>query len=287
MRPVRATYLIPVILGIMLALAPKPVFSADRTVMVFQLQHVSAEAAADGIRPLLSPDGALSVYRFSNSLIVHDAPHVLKQVEEAVRTMDSLPERIEIRTVGISDREFNELGLRVSWDTAGGGWGLGSIEGAGEAAVRVSIARAVERVRVRGGMVSSVHVSPGGSAAVWIQKRHPAAALLRGYLVRQNYLHTVSPFQEAGTGLLLSPVRKGNGGFELRMTPRVGYRSGEDQAYLNIPEASTGMRVPDNRWFVLSGGAATGRDVLSILFSNTATRGKGGINLLMKVRPIR
>lgn len=287
-RPVAAIFLMPLVLGIVLLTAARPVFSADPVVKVFLLRHISAEAAAEKIRPLLSHGGAVSVYRPSNSLIVNDVPRVIEKVEAAVKTLDSLPEQIEIQALQISDREFLELGVRVNWRKAGGSWGFGSIQGADLAGVRVSIARLVERVRVRGGMVTSVNVLPGESAAIWIQRRHQAPALLRRYLVRQNYLHSVSPFEEAGTGLSLSPSLIEDKGIRLRIVPRVGYRTGEDQAYLDIAEASTAMSAPEDRWFVLSGGAATGRDVLSILFSPaSAKEGRGGINILMKLRQIR
>jgi len=287
-RPVAAFFPIPLVIGIFLLLAARPVSSAGPVVRVFSLKNINAEAAAEKIRPLLSKDGAVSVYRPSNSIIVNDIPRVIEKVESAVKTLDSLPEQIEIQTVQISDRELRELGVHVNWREAGGGWGFGGIQGADQAGVRVSIARLVDRVRVRGGMVTSVNVLPGESASVWIQRRHQAPALLRRYLVRQNYLHSVSPFEEAGTGLSLTPGSKGGEGVRLRIVPRVGYRTGEDQAFLDISEASTVMRAPENRWFVLSGGAATGRDVLSILFSPaSAKKGRGGINLLMKLRQLR
>jgi hypothetical protein len=83
------------------ALADAAETGASLSVRTFQLKHKSAEKAATVIRPLLSPEGSMSIQAGPNAVVVTDAAENLKKVASALRVFDAPPAlvRLKVRLV--------------------------------------------------------------------------------------------------------------------------------------------------------------------------------------------
>ena len=74
------------------------------TVRTFQFKHKQADKAAAVIKPLMSPEGSMSIQPAANSLVVTELPVNLKKIAAALAQFDapSQPLNLSIRLVGAS-----------------------------------------------------------------------------------------------------------------------------------------------------------------------------------------
>ena len=74
------------------------------TVRTFQFKYKDAEKATAIIKPMLSPDGSMSIQAGSNALVISDRPENLKEIVAALTKFDAAPQmfRLEVRIVAAS-----------------------------------------------------------------------------------------------------------------------------------------------------------------------------------------
>lgn len=70
----------------------------------FKLTFKSPERAAAVIRPLVSPEGSISIQPATNTVVVTDLPENLRQISEALQQFDApaKPFRVELRIIAAS-----------------------------------------------------------------------------------------------------------------------------------------------------------------------------------------
>ncbi|MGH9418661.1 MAG: secretin N-terminal domain-containing protein, partial [Thermoanaerobaculia bacterium] len=90
------------------AIAEPPAAAADAkpalAVRSFTFKFKQADKAAAAIKPLLSPDGSMSIQPSTNSLVVSDRAENMKAVARRIGDFDKEPQsfRLFIRIVGAS-----------------------------------------------------------------------------------------------------------------------------------------------------------------------------------------
>jgi len=74
------------------------------TVRTFQFKYKDAEKATAIIKPMLSPEGSMSIQAGSNALVVSDRPENLKDIAAALTKFDAAPQlfRLDVRIVAAS-----------------------------------------------------------------------------------------------------------------------------------------------------------------------------------------
>ena len=74
------------------------------TVRTFQFKYKDAEKATAIIKPMLSPDGSMSIQAGSNALVISDRPENLKEIVAALTKFDAAPQmfRLDVRIVAAS-----------------------------------------------------------------------------------------------------------------------------------------------------------------------------------------
>jgi len=74
------------------------------TVRTFQFKYKDAEKATAIIKPMLSPEGSMSIQAGSNALVISDRPENLKDIVAALTKFDAAPQmfRLEVRIVAAS-----------------------------------------------------------------------------------------------------------------------------------------------------------------------------------------
>lgn len=74
------------------------------TVRTFQFKYKDAEKATAVIKPMLSPDGSMSIQAGSNALVISDRPENLKEIVAALTKFDTAPQmfRLDVRIVAAS-----------------------------------------------------------------------------------------------------------------------------------------------------------------------------------------
>jgi hypothetical protein len=109
----RVLLMIPVLItlcGAALAEAPEPAAAdakASLAVRSFTFKFKQADKAAAAIKPLLSPDGSMTIQPATNSLMVTDRPDNMKAVAKMIGDFDKEPQsfRLHVRIVGASRLE--------------------------------------------------------------------------------------------------------------------------------------------------------------------------------------
>jgi len=71
-------------------------------VRTFQFKYKDADKAAAIIKPLMSPEGSMSIQPASNSLVVTDRPEKMKAIADALASFDTPPHavKLSLRLVG-------------------------------------------------------------------------------------------------------------------------------------------------------------------------------------------
>jgi len=74
------------------------------TVRTFQFKYKDADKATAVVKPLLSPEGSISIQAGSNALVVTDRPEALKEIAAALVKFDAAPQlfRLDVRIVAAS-----------------------------------------------------------------------------------------------------------------------------------------------------------------------------------------
>jgi hypothetical protein len=74
------------------------------TVRTFQFKYKEADKATAVVKPLLSPEGSISIQAGSNALVVTDRPEALKEIAAALVKFDAAPQlfRLDVRIVAAS-----------------------------------------------------------------------------------------------------------------------------------------------------------------------------------------
>ena len=94
----RSAYLVFVLLLIVVGVLPgASVAQREKTpperivVCMIQLEHADAEHLASVLRPFLSPDGSLSPYTPTNTLIIKDRQSVVNMLSEIIKGRPCTP----------------------------------------------------------------------------------------------------------------------------------------------------------------------------------------------------
>jgi len=267
---------------------PTLLTATETVARVYPLRYLDVEKAAEQVRPLLSPSGGLSVYRSTNSLIVNDLLSNQEQIGRLIGSLDVRRERRRILTVHLDDQDLRDLDLPIVWGDAGGGWGMGRFANAQSSAVRRAVARFVEAVRSRGDRDTSMESLAEEPVEVWVRGRRRTEASLRKYLVRQNYLPAVAPFADVRASLSMISMNSGDpiGGYRVKLLPRLSFRTNADRIAVDLTEVATVLTVPKNEWVLLTGGSATGRDVLTALYGGLPGSRDSGFNFLIRITSV-
>src|SRR5262245_43941017 len=74
------------------------------TVRTFQFKYKDAEKATAVIKPMLSPEGSISIQAGTSALVVSDRPENLKEIAAALVKFDAAPQmfRLDVRIIAAS-----------------------------------------------------------------------------------------------------------------------------------------------------------------------------------------
>src|SRR3954471_16562314 len=74
------------------------------TVRTFQFKYKDADKATAVVKPMLSPEGSISIQAGSNALVISDRPENLKEIAAALTKFDIAPQlfRVDVRIVAAS-----------------------------------------------------------------------------------------------------------------------------------------------------------------------------------------
>jgi type II secretory pathway component GspD/PulD (secretin) len=85
-----ALIFLPILSGISIAQQEKPP-GGRLVVCMIQLEHADAEYLAEVLKPFLSPEGSLTPYKPTNTLIIRDREPVVNMLSEVIKGKPCTP----------------------------------------------------------------------------------------------------------------------------------------------------------------------------------------------------
>jgi hypothetical protein len=104
MKLKRFTFILALLVSCGMAFAEPRDGEKALTVRTFQFKYKDAEKATAVVKPMLSPEGSISIQAGSNALVVTDRPENLKEIVAALTKFDAAPQlfRLDVRLVAAS-----------------------------------------------------------------------------------------------------------------------------------------------------------------------------------------
>lgn len=104
MKLKRFTFIFALLLSCGMAFAEPRDGEKALTVRTFQFKYKDAEKATAVVKPMLSPEGSISIQAGSNALVVTDRPENLKEIVAALLKFDAAPQlfHLDVRIVAAS-----------------------------------------------------------------------------------------------------------------------------------------------------------------------------------------
>ncbi len=104
MKLKRFTFILALLMSCGMAFAEPRDGEKALTVRTFQFKYKDAEKATAVVKPMLSPEGSISIQAGSNALVVTDRPENLKDIVAALVKFDAAPQlfHLDVRIVAAS-----------------------------------------------------------------------------------------------------------------------------------------------------------------------------------------
>lgn len=104
MKLKRFTFILALLISCGMAVAEPRDAEKALTVRTFQFKYKDAEKATTVVKPMLSPEGSISIQAGSNALVITDRPENLKEIAAALVKFDAAPQlfHLNVRLVAAS-----------------------------------------------------------------------------------------------------------------------------------------------------------------------------------------
>lgn len=244
-------------LALCVILSPN-VHAQEPVARVFELKYMLAEEAEALLKPLLSPQGKISSFKGTNSLIVKDTPAVLGQIETILKEFDVRPKQVRIKVRYVDEKELKSLGLDIRWGYRGSHWSVGNLVRPGSPGSNEGI-NIEARVRQEAGATfrggeSSVLVMSGKAGRIAVGRSIPYEEWFYWYSRHYGYYERNVRFKNVNTGFLVEPRVKGEV-IGITIVPEVAYNTGHDSGIIEYRQLATTLEVRDGQSVVLGGSS--------------------------------
>lgn len=243
-----------IILALCVVLSPR-VHAQEPVARVFELKYMLVEEAEALLKPLLSPQGRISSFKGTNSLIVKDTPAVLGEIETILNEFDVRPKQVRIKVRYVDEKDVKNLGLDIRWGYRGSHWSVGNLvlPGGGEG-VNIEVRVIQEAGATLRGGESSVLVMSGKTGRIAVGRSIPYEEWFFWYSRHYGYYERNVRFKNVNTGFLVEPRVKG-AGIDITIVPEVAYSTERDSGTIEYRQLATTLEVKDGQSVVLGGSS--------------------------------
>jgi hypothetical protein len=226
--------LLPLMLASMLATAQSTESRLD--VVTYDVELTDVHAAAEAIRPLLSPAGRVVEDERNHRIIVVDLPEVHLTVREALRRVEVTARNIRLAVTFRWQAASDRLGVRAQPRT-------GTVVLEGEAAQSRSTTTARQELLVLSGGRASLKIADQIPYAEWFW----TWGLGRGLWVQGT------GWREMATGMDVEPLALAEGRIRVRLTPYFEYTTDAGRQATRVHTLSTEVIAKEGEEISLGG----------------------------------